>query len=350
MNRCRVCLIVGVNLGILAGVSHAALLQPGSFPSSGHFTSVPGSYSVDTDSLLMTGPGGLAIPGVLSGGIAVFAFDSFNLASGAGLATVGDRPAAILSRGDIVIGGGGIQAFAGGGAGGEPTQRGEGPGGGFPGYDFFGGAGGGGGFGGAGGRGQFDDPTFSFPGDGGPAYGNLAIALEGGSGGGGGKTGAGFESAGGNGGGALELGALGQMLISSSIVADGQPGRPLDANHTGGGGGSGGGLILHALAILNNGTISAKGGSGGDGVFENGGGGGGGRILIDTRPNGFKNLGTVAVNGGSAPSDFFGAGTPGQPGVITAQATIVPEPLTAHLALVAIAIGLVRPKKRRPMA
>ena len=314
---------------------HAALLRPSDFSTIGEFSSVAGSYVLDTDSLTLSGPQENQVLGILSDGVAVFAFDRFVLASGANLVTVGSRPAAILSLTDIAVGGSGIRVHSGGGQGGEPRMRGEGLGGGFPGFAFFGGAGGGGGFGRAGGRGQLTS-TFHFPGDGGPDYGNLEESLLGGSGGGGSKDSTGFQSAGGNGGGALELGALQSIEIFSLVVADGQEGQRRGFNHTGGGGGSGGGLILHAPAIVNLGAISANGGRGGAGVFKKGGGGGGGRILVDTAVSGFTNLGTLSVSGGTSPSDFFGTGTPGRPGIITVRSTIVPEPSSCFLAIFAL--------------
>ena len=307
-------------------VTRAGFLSPNNFSASSPFVSAPGSYTINTTNVQMTGPSGFLMNGVLSDGIAVFSFTDFFLGAGAGISTTGSRPAGILSRNDMTIGGNGIRALAGGGAGGEPQQRGMGPGGGFPGFNFFGGAGGGGGFGGRGGRGQFSNPTFDFPGAGGPTYGDLYIALQGGSGGGGGKSNINFQSAGGAGGGALELGANHDMIIAGSgINADGLPGVPRDSNHTAGGGGSGGGIRLHASTIINTALVAARGGRGGDGVFENGGGGGGGRILIQTSPGGLSNLGTISVVGGTAPSDFFGSGSPGREGVFTVQ---VPEPIS----------------------
>ena len=313
-----------------AKATTVGLFSPLSYSPSPGFTSVPGEYTLDSDALRMTGPAGYSANGVLDRGVAVFTFSDFLLGSDARITTTGTLPVAILSQSQMTISGNGIRALAGGGAGGEPRERGEGLGGGFPGFNFFGGAGGGGGFGGAGGRGQFDNPTFSFPGQGGPAYGDLSVALQGGSGGGGGKDNTGFESAGGDGGGGIELGALGQLLITAGINADGLPGQPRGSNHAAGGGGSGGGIRLHAPSVTINSFVSADGGAGGDGVFENGGGGGGGRILIQTGPAGLSALGSISVDGGLSPSDFFGSGTPGDPGVITIRA--IPEPATIVIA------------------
>ena len=341
-----VLLVIVPSAAALGEAAPVGLYSPHSFAASPAFTSVPGSYTIDTDMLEMSGPDGFLAHGALSGNVAVFTFASFELGSAASLTTRGGRPAAILSQTNMTISGNGIRAFAGGGAGGAPAIRGMGPGGGFPGSGFFGGAGGGGGFGGPGGRGQRDDPMFDFPGAGGPAYGDLRSALQGGSGGGGGKANAGFQSAGGDGGGGLELGAIGHLLIDSGVNADGLPGAPRGANHTAGGGGSGGGIRLHASQITIDSLVTANGGRGGDGVFENGGGGGGGRILIQTGPAGLNIFGSVSVAGGPAPSDFFGSGVPGQPGVLIIQQ--IPEPSTILGLITAIPVAFAsRCRKRR---
>lgn len=326
MNTMKSVAVTLVVTMLCSTTSTAATLPASSFSSLGYFESVPGVYQIDTDTLTMSGPAGFLATGTAENGIAVFAFDRFSLGNGATLTTIGGLPAAIHSASSLTVGGDGIRALSGGGLGGEPRRAGQGPGGGRPGFNFFGGAGGGGGFGGAGGRGHCCDPTFQFPGSGGPAYGDLDLLLQAGSGGGGAKDNSGFESAGGDGGGALELAAGSFIRITSSVRADGEPGQPRGSNHAGGGGGSGGGLSLRAARIFNSGTISASGGRGGDGIFENGGGGGGGRILIDSSVGGFSNNGVISVAGGASPSDFFGTGSPGTLGVVTIRTTIVPEP------------------------
>ena len=313
--------------------------DPFDFSSLGSFNSLPGPYSIDTDTLVMSGPSGFRATGVVDGLSAVFVFDDFSLGGSSQISAFGSRTLAILSQSDAFVGGM-IDVASGGGAGGEPRQRGQGPGGGFASTNFFGGAGGGGGFGGGGGRGQRSDPTFEFPGAGGPTYGDLSTQLEAGSGGGGGYTNVGFQSAGGDGGGGLELAAHQSILISGSIHADGQPGQPRGNDHTGGGGGSGGGILVHAPTVDHSGLISVIGGRGGDGVFENGGGGGGGRILVDTSPFGLTNAGFFDVRGGTAPSDFFGSGVPGMAGAIEFRTT-VPEPTQIALVLPTILALLV---------
>jgi hypothetical protein len=324
---------------VLILIALAAISNPSTasaFLITPAFQSSPGTYTLDTDALTLVGPNGFLATGQAAGNTATFVFTDFQLTTGANLVTQGTRAAAIHSLGTMFVGGGGIRALAAGGAGGEPAIKGQGQGGGFPGYDFFGGAGGGGGYGGAGGRGQFENATFDFPGAGGPAYGDLDIALLGGSGGGGGKGGTGFQSAGGAGGGAIELVAGGILQIDGvGLNADGVQGQPRGANHTAGGGGSGGAIRLRAAQISILGLVAASGGRGGDGVFQNGGGGGGGRILIETLPGGLTNLGQISVAGGTSPSDFFGTGSPGQPGVLTVRT--VPEPAGATLLLLAIA-------------
>jgi hypothetical protein len=331
MTRTTARVLVLIAIAALSSPPAASALLPAPV-----FQSVPGTYTLDTDALTLVGPNGFLATGQSVGNIATFVFSDFQLATGANLVTQGSRAAAIRSLGSMLVGGNGIRALAAGGAGGEPAVKGQGPGGGFPGYDFFGGAGGGGGYGGAGGRGQFANPTFDFPGAGGPAYGDLTMALLGGSGGGGGKTNPGFQSAGGAGGGAIELVAAGILQVDGvGVNADGLQGQPRDSNHTAGGGGSGGGIRLHAPQITILSLVTASGGRGGDGVFENGGGGGGGRILIETLPGGFTSLGQIDVAGGTSPSDFFGTGIPGNAGVLTIRT--IPEPAAATLLLIALA-------------
>lgn len=336
----RFLFIVGV-LALAAPVE-AGLFHPSNHAAASAFSSTPGLYWLNTDDLQLTGPGGYAASGVLSDGAAVFSFTDFLLNVGATINTTGSRPAVILSQSDMVIAGGGIVARAAGQAGGAPTQQGQGPGGGYPGFGFFGGPGGGGGYGGPGGMGQ--DNTNGDPGAGGTTYGDIATLLLGGSGGGGsaiGNSTAG-NSFGGAGGGAIELGAANLMLIAG----DGVNANGVQGGGTGfeaGGGGSGGGIRLHAKRIINTTMITANGGNGGVGTFENGGGGGGGRILISPGSGGFLDLGVTSARGGFGGSSFFGVGQPG--GIGSVQ--IIPEPASLAMALVASGSLLLVNRKRR---
>jgi hypothetical protein len=329
-----------VLMGGLAGRAIAGPLDPLAFPSLGLFPA--GGYIINTDTATISNPFNVPlVTGVISNGIAVLDFDNF---AGNPFVVTGSNPLAILSRSDIVIPGV-IDVSAPtptsnypfsnpGGPGGYGS--GNGPGGGGNGLESTNGSlstPGGGGFGGAGGNGG---AFFSLPppgrvvpgggGAGGSSYGDLALQLQGGSGGGsvlGSRYG---RLAGGGGGGAIELGAIGNITVSGSILANGA---------SGGSGGAGGGIYVHADTVLLNGTLSARGG--GSilyGALGGGGGGGGGMILVQTRPDGFQNYGTVDVSGGSGSSTFDGIpfSFAGSPGIGP-----VPEPSS----LVLLGIGVV---------
>lgn len=298
-------------------------LRPTDFDSLGAFPTTAGIYEIDSDAATLTGPD-RTISGVVSNGIAVFTFDSITIGSGMTVfGSVGARPVALLSKGNITIEGDGLVEFsgggeglrdagAGGGAGGEGVTAeeedafgtsGAGPGGG-PGSNYNGPGGGFGGQGGGSFSGQF----------GGPPYGDLLIELQGGSGGGGGGGPCCNLSGadGGGGGGGLELGAGGSVAIGGQgIRADGGPGAGgLDY---GGGGGSGGGILIHASSITLTSPVTARGGTGGNDGFVAGSGGGGGRILL-LAPS------LDAVTGGSFVDVSGGTGgestnTPGLSGV-----------------------------------
>ncbi len=263
----------------------AGPLDPLGFTSLGAFPTAAGTYSVSTagPTPFIDGPTGQVLNGVIYNGIAVFDFNSINLASNQVLVDpypssgVVAPPLALLSRGDVSINGsinvsgisfqGGLSGvLSSGGPGG--FGGGSGPGaGGSGGYGsdqtgiYFsnGGGGGFGGQGGSGGAGSLTGPPGSVqysPGGGGPgggSYGNLAITLQGGSGGGIYNTKVGNGS-GGGGGGAIEIGAVGAVTVAGSILADGSAGV------VGGGGGSGGGIFLHgdSVALTSSGLLRRK--------------------------------------------------------------------------------------------
>lgn len=87
---------------------------------------------------------------------------------------------------------------------------------------------------------------------------------------------------GGNGGGAIEVVAVNDVVIgvNGAILCDGQDGLPA---YRGGGGGSGGSIMVSANGVVHShGKLSARGGAGGAGVglgSRGGGGGGGGRVV-----------------------------------------------------------------------
>ncbi|MBV8077804.1 MAG: PEP-CTERM sorting domain-containing protein [Planctomycetaceae bacterium] len=350
-------LAVGLWLGA-AGRVRADPLNPLDFASLGAFPTVPGDYTINTDTLTPSGPG-VVLSGVVSHGIAVFDFDSINvLGPGPGFPSqdftaTGSLPLALLSRTNATIAGtidGSGQGLISGGPGGPgggngpvlPFTSGGGPGGGGPGVGAVvqrvATGGGGGGFGGPGGAGASSVSNVSAGGGGAP-YGDLARQLQGGSGGG-----TSFGP-GAGGGGAIEIGAVGSLAISGSILARG--GRPIsEISIGGGGGGSGGGILLHADSVRLTGSLSAAGGDGGSASYipgpggsliDAGGGGGGGRVTILFGPGGYDAASgaTIDVAGGaggagSAFTSLISAdGSPGGAGVI--DIAFVPEPASLVL-------------------
>ena len=313
---------------VLANPIYAQYLDPGTFSSLGTFN--PAS-SVVVDMSTRSMSGGSSAAGVMSGTILVFTFDSFTLASGISITfanvTDDDDKIAFLSKGDMTLSGN-IYANAatsnpgpGGRRGGvSKSEYGLGTGGG---EGSTNGAAGGG-FGGAGGN-------HGYGALGGPAYGDLSVALAGGSGGGRSFYSSTISTGGGGGGGALELGALGTITLNSgcNIEAKGAAGSDADLTYCGDdadAGGSGGGILIHAdVVTFNSGAnVNAGGGAGGNGDDDGdcpagdgggGGGGGGGRIRIAYGTSGVNN-GTATANGGTADVTENHPGTAGSNGVV----------------------------------
>src|SRR5829696_6227316 len=139
----------------------SALLAVPAAASAADFNPAPGSYTANTTTLKLTGPG-TDITGVDQGGVAVFRFDDVSIPSGANINAQGSRPFKIVASGNLTLGGsissvgatatnfvpGPLSGGAGGGAGGAAAANaGAGPGGGkAPSTSNHGG--GGGGFGG----------------------------------------------------------------------------------------------------------------------------------------------------------------------------------------------------------
>ena len=181
-------------------------------------------------------------------------------------------------------------------------------------------------------------------GPGGAPYGDLARQLQGGSGGGAGSAAAG----GGGGGGAIEIGAVGHLAISGSILANGgsvSSSTEGGFGGGGGGGGSGGSIFLHANSVLLTGGLSTAGGDGsssaylpGPGGFDTAAGGGGGRVTILFGPGGYDAASgaTIDVAGGAGGlgGSLSANGSPGGAGFI--NIAFVPEPAS----LVLLGIGL----------
>jgi len=298
----------------------SALLVPAA-ASAADFTPAPGSYTADTTTLKLTGPG-TDVTGVNQGGVAVFSFDDVNIPSGANINAIGSRPFKIVASGNLTLAGditsngtdtsadfadGPFAGGAGGGAGGVTTgNAGAGPGGGGAQPAELDGAAGGG-FGGAGARGGRSgvDGATTGVAPAGPAYGNLnGGPLQGGSGGA-----AGASTGGGGGGGAVALFGDFVTLTSGAVVfADGGGGAV--GGGGGSGGGSGGGILVHGNTVDVSGALVARGGPGGaGGCCGDGGGGGGGRIAYQYRT--LVSSGTALVAGGTSGSRATGAYTSG---------------------------------------
>ncbi len=265
------------------------------------------------------GAGGAAGPGGGGGG---GGGGGFNSGSG-GIV----RPTGVIQQGlgEPFLGGVGGAGFVNGTSGnpGGPTDGGIGGAGGAvePNGSGTGGivdsAGGGGAFGGNGGNANIT------LGAGGTAYGDLSTLLEGGSGGGGGGgiggTAGDGGAGGGGGGGAVEIGAVNQITVTGSVLANGGSGGSELRN---GGGGAGGGILINgdAVSFWGASALSAAGGAGP--IFSGGGGGGRIGILAATAitTEGTDLTSRVNLAGGSA-SD---GGHPGSNGVLVTSGTICP--------------------------
>lgn len=207
--------------------------------------------------------------------LAVLHVANLNVANGAVLRVVGDRPLVIVSRSTIVAGR--IDASADlsiAGAGGSGPTTGTGAGGaGMHVGAFDDGGGGGAGHGSTGARGGDDGGGNALGGTAGPAYSDSMITfLEGGSGGGTVALEAactGSPRFAGAGGGALQIFAETDLTVVSSggIEAGGGGGAGgrlcSGTSEAGRGGGSGGSIYLQAGTITLGGLVSANGGGGG---------------------------------------------------------------------------------------
>ena len=256
---------------------------------AGEITHSGGSFMLgEITNKTFTAPDGTSYPYKLS----TFTADKITLGSGVVVNITGSNPVSLRTRnhGDLTInttinisGGaategpnaGGI-AKAGGFNGGLSKANGEGPG---KGKGYTGTTNGGGGA--YGGRGSESDAGYSL------TYGSadLSTHLLGGAGAGGGDW-----YPGGAGGGAIELFAHGDgvLTIGGSIKANG--GDASRDHDRAGGGGAGGAIRLEGGSVVASGTLEAKGGNGLTHTP-----GGGGRIAIKT--NGNLTLGTVALDG-----------------------------------------------------
>jgi len=204
--------------------------------------------------------------------LGVFSLEAFTLPEGIDLRFRGAGVPVIIACTDVLIEGivtvaarrshdgelspgpGGFAAAAGPGAGVSGTNSSTGRSGG----------GGGGAFGGYGGRGGIT----TYGGSGGSPYGNdELVPLVGGSGGGNGTDNDPNYGMGGPGGGALQISALGSIVLDlrGIIEAGGLGGTGGDGNGSGGGAGSGGGILLEAptITVGSGAFVAANGGGGG---------------------------------------------------------------------------------------
>jgi hypothetical protein len=356
-------------LAACVAVVISALFVPGvvAAASAADFNPAPGTYTVDTSALTLTGPG-TSVTGTNVGGVAVFSFGNVNIQSGVTINASGSRPLKIAASGTFTLAGvingsgmddtrflsGPILGGPGGGAGGQQTAGG-GPGGGGAPSDSNNG-GGGGGFGGMGAPGGVCSQT-SCPGEsgtagaGGASYGNLNTSLQGGSGGGGATN----DNIGGGGGGAIALfGSSVTVAPTGEVLANGGGGDT--GNGGASGGGSGGAILIHGDTVEVDGFLDAGGGPGGaGGCCGDGGGGGGGRIAYQYRT--LVAVGTAFVFGGASgarSTDGFSSGGPspdptGADGVVTKTqaATATTTPATAVTQTGATLNGDVNPNSNR---
>ena len=278
------------------------------------FIATPGTYNVDTSTLMLSGPGIVAM-GANVGGVAVFSFGTIDIPNGATISVTGARPLRLVASGSLTmagtVNGNGTDANdnspsanaggPGGGAGGaDYTHAGGGAGGGGMPADGNDG-GGGGGFGGTGARGGVCSSGTDCPGEsglpapGGVSYGNLDVGtVQAGSGGAGG-----CHVGGGGGGGAIAL--VGASVTVTGVVNANGGGGAVGGGACGGGsgGGSGGAIIVHGDTVEVDGVLRAAGGEGGEGVCcGDGGGGAGGRIAYQYRT--LITAGGAIVGGGTS--------------------------------------------------
>ncbi|HTM20818.1 MAG TPA: hypothetical protein VL172_09930, partial [Kofleriaceae bacterium] len=242
-----------------------------------------GGYLLDTDTRVLTHPGGSrqTLKGVTIGQtdaptIFVIFYRSFNLSAGSALTIRGARAFALVTRDDLVVNGSmGVPAsWVVSGAGGDNNAACVPGGRGHPGVLQSSGAlsggsgGGGGGFGAGGGRGAVvDGASGAVRTRAGLANGDVTLVpLRGGCRGGFGGDPASNGGPAGGAGGALQLVAGGTLQVVGYVTARGGGGQGVvGPSGGGGGGGSGGGLLLEATDLTIDGQLTANGGGGGEG-------------------------------------------------------------------------------------
>lgn len=227
-------------------------------------TNFTANTTIDTDAVTATN-GQTLPPSTVINGALVFRTTSLNVNGGVTVTINGSRPvifavtgSATIPNNAVIIANAGRQpsSCATSGNGGDGSDIGGGAGGRESG-------GGGGGFGTAGGLGG---PADGHSGATGAANGNdTLIPLRGGCRGGNATP---TNTAGGEGGGAIQLTVAGTLTLGGRIGAPGGGGGGAPANGNGGGGGGSGGAVLleaNVLTLQNSARVTANGGGGGEG-------------------------------------------------------------------------------------
>lgn len=236
----------------------------------------------------------------------LLSFRDLDVLAGGALTLRGSRPAIIAAAGRVRVLGGvtveaGAQPCTGDGHGGTPASGNGGAGGG--GFGTTGGSGGAGAAAGAPGGGAAGDQELR--------------PLRGGCPGGVGGDSGHREAAGG---GALQVSATGDVIVSGSIAAPGRGGRGGSLYAGGNGAGSGGAVLLEGLQVVlvGVGAVTANGGGGGKGgTLLSGDDGPPGEKTTDSPAPGATGGNLAGGAGGNGAAGTTGA-TNGGPGVVAA--------------------------------
>lgn len=236
----------------------------------------------------------------------ILSFRDLDVLAGGTLTLRGSRPVILAAAGRVRVLGGvvaeaGAQACAGGGRGASPATGSGGAGGG--GFGSAGAAGGNAALGasGAAGGGVVGEPLLT----------PLRGGCPGGVGGGNGTRAA-------SGGGALQISANGDLIVSGFVAAPGQGGGGGGFEAGGNGAGSGGAVLLEGLQVVLVGTaaVTANGGAGGEGGDLLGGHDGpDGATTSATPAPGGSGGNATAGNGGDGAAGTTGATSGGASGV-----------------------------------
>jgi hypothetical protein len=243
-----------------------------------------------------------------SGGSAcLLHYTSITIASGKQLGVTGHLPLILVSDGPVEIDAPVTMVPGSIGHGGCDARQGSTG-------NAWNGGGAGAGNGSAGGSGGADDMNVIRAGGTANGTASLVPLVGGCQGGNGGQTGS-VVTAGGNGGGALEISSKTSIALGpfGLVVAAGGGGTGGMGMNGGGGGGAGGEILLEAPDLAIAGAVCAPGGGGGQGAVGTAGGAGGGTSSSCAAGSGAGgNQGTGGV-GGSSPTALPGNGAPASP-------------------------------------